>query len=198
MERNGNTLTCKECRTDVMDVQRRRKLLSKALKEMDQSCLFAPAHNAGRIVVDPHAAFLRIIPCSFVVLRLQRNPSKRFASVENAIRTGSDSRLQTAFERRESDFQIEGRGVVAKVLPDDNKGSRHQRFILRLNSGQTVLVAHNIDLAPQIKGLKKGDEVAFYGEYEWSGQGGVIHWTHRDPQGRHPDGWLKHEGEVYR
>ena len=120
------------------------------------------------------------------------------ASSIQASSSGSDSRLQTALERRESDFQIEGRGVVTKVLPDDNKGSRHQRFILRLNSGQTVLVAHNIDLATKIKGLKKGDEVAFYGEYEWSGQGGVIHWTHRDPQGRHPDGWLKHEGEVYR
>ena len=125
------------------------------------------------------------------------SPTQPASSIQ-ASSSGSDSRLQTAFERRESDFQIEGRGVVAKVLPDDNKGSRHQRFILRLNSGQTVLVAHNIDLAPKVKGLKKGDEVAFYGEYEWSGQGGVIHWTHRDPQGRHPDGWLKHEGEVYR
>ena len=124
------------------------------------------------------------------------SPTQPASSIQ-ASSSGSDSRLQTAFERRESDFQIEGRGVVAKVLLDDNKGLRHQRFILRLNSGQTVLVAHNIDLAPKVKGLKKGDEVAFYGEYEWSGQGGVIHWTHRDSQGRHPDGWLKHEGEVY-
>ena len=71
MERNVNALACKECRTDVMDVQRRRQLLSKALKDTDQSRLLVPAHNAGRIVVDPHAAFLCIVPCSFIVLRMQ-------------------------------------------------------------------------------------------------------------------------------
>ena len=109
----------------------------------------------------------------------------------------SDNRLQTAFKRQQNDVQIEGRGKVLKTLPDDNKGSRHQLFILKLDSGQTLLVAHNIDLAPKIKGLKKGDEVAFFGEYEWSKQGGVIHWTHHDPQGSHPGGWLKHNGKTY-
>ena len=105
--------------------------------------------------------------------------------------------LKQAFENEQSDIQVEGEGTVWKTLPDDNKGTRHQRFILKLSSGQTLLVAHNIDLANKIKGLKKGDKVAFYGEYEWSEQGGVIHWTHHDPAGRHEDGWLKHGGQVY-
>ncbi|KPN71028.1 DUF3465 domain-containing protein [Neisseria sp. 83E34] len=105
--------------------------------------------------------------------------------------------LQQAYQNRQSNLQIEGSGTVKKTLPDDNKGSRHQRFILELSSGQTLLVAHNIDLAPKIKGLKKGDTVGFYGEYEWSEQGGVIHWTHHDPAKRHPDGWLKHQGIIY-
>ena len=105
--------------------------------------------------------------------------------------------LKQAFKNEQSDIQVEGEGTVWKTLPDDNKGTRHQRFILKLSSGQTLLVAHNIDLADKIKGLKKGDKVAFYGEYEWSEQGGVIHWTHHDPAGRHEDGWLKHGGQVY-
>lgn len=105
--------------------------------------------------------------------------------------------LRHAFENRLSDIQIQGEGTVVKTLPDDNKGSRHQRFILKISGGQTLLVAHNIDLADKIKGLKKGDKVAFYGEYEWSEQGGVIHWTHHDPAGRHADGWLEHGGRVY-
>lgn len=108
-----------------------------------------------------------------------------------------EKQLQTAYEQQISNLQIEGRGRVIKTLPDDNKGSRHQRFILKLNSGRTLLVAHNIDLAPKIKGLKKGDMVDFYGEYEWSERGGVIHWTHHDPQGRHIGGWLKHNGKLY-
>ena len=110
---------------------------------------------------------------------------------------GADQILKQAFERQQSDIQIQGVGKVVKTLPDDNKGSRHQRFILKLSSGQTLLVAHNIDLADKIKGLKKGDTVGFYGEYEWTQQGGVIHWTHHDPQGRHPDGWLEHNGRIY-
>jgi hypothetical protein len=93
--------------------------------------------------------------------------------------------------------QVEGSGMVLRILPDDNKGSRHQRFILELRSGRTVLVAHNIDLAPRIPGLESGDSVSFFGEYESNDQGGVIHWTHHDPQGRHIDGWLEHRGQRY-
>lgn len=107
------------------------------------------------------------------------------------------SPLQQAFTNRQSNLQLQGEGEVIAVLPDDNDGSRHQKFILRLSHGQTLLVAHNIDLAPRIKGLKKGDSVEFYGEYEWNKKGGVIHWTHDDPSGRHEAGWLRHRGVIY-
>lgn len=110
----------------------------------------------------------------------------------------ADLALEQAFTQRRSGEQVQGAGVVVKVLPDDEKGSRHQRFILRLESGQTLLVAHNIDLAPRIPGLVVGDSVAFNGVYEWNRQGGVIHWTHLDPAGRHEPGGLHHEGRHYR
>ncbi|MEX0964532.1 MAG: DUF3465 domain-containing protein [Pseudohongiellaceae bacterium] len=87
--------------------------------------------------------------------------------------------------------------MVVRVLSDDNAGSRHQRFILRLASGQTLLVAHNIDLAPRIDGIAVNDRVDFYGEYEWNSQGGVVHWTHNDPAGRHTNGWLRSKGRSY-
>lgn len=93
--------------------------------------------------------------------------------------------------------QVSGIGKVTRVLADDNDGSRHQRFILELHSGRTLLVAHNIDLAPRISSLRTGDTVSFYGEYETNAQGGVIHWTHHDPQGRHVAGWLEHDGRRY-
>ncbi|WP_421711144.1 DUF3465 domain-containing protein [Alcanivorax sp.] len=113
------------------------------------------------------------------------------------ISAAGDSLIQAAYENRQSDVQVEGAGRVVKVLPDDNEGSRHQKFILELASGQTLLVAHNIDLAPRIPDLHEGDRVSFYGEYEWNERGGVVHWTHHDPQGRHVDGWLKHQGKRY-
>lgn len=109
----------------------------------------------------------------------------------------NDSVFSVAFDERKSGFQTEGNGVVIKILTDDNKGSRHQRFILRLKSGQTLLVAHNIDLAPRISSLREGDVVAFNGVYEWNSKGGVIHWTHHDPSGRHVPGWLQHNGQIY-
>ncbi|MGU3229214.1 DUF3465 domain-containing protein [Vibrio cholerae] len=109
----------------------------------------------------------------------------------------NDAVLQQAYQSQQSDLQVQGFGQVVKVLPDDNDGLKHQKFILELNSGQTLLVAHNIDLAPRIPNLKVGDSVEFYGEYEWNKMGGVLHWTHKDPQNRHAHGWLKHNGQVY-
>ena len=102
-----------------------------------------------------------------------------------------------AFENKLSNIQVEGVGKVKAILKDDNEGSRHQKFILQLENGQTLLVAHNIDLAPRINQLKKGDIVQFFGEYEYSAKGGVMHWTHHDPRKKHADGWLKHEGKTY-
>ncbi|WP_199302688.1 DUF3465 domain-containing protein [Oscillatoria sp. FACHB-1406] len=110
---------------------------------------------------------------------------------------GNEQVLQDAFQNRRTNIQVESQGVVTKILSDDSDGSRHQRFIVRLSSGQTLLMAHNIDIAPRIEGLKVGDRVAFFGEYEWNTQGGVIHWTHRDPVGRHVAGWIRHNGRTY-
>ena len=110
---------------------------------------------------------------------------------------GNDQVFADAFANHGSNLQAEGQGTVIRILADDNDGSRHQRFILQLGSGQTLLVAHNADLAPPIAGLSVGDTVAFNGVYEWNAQGGVIHWTHRDPQGVHVAGWIKHGGSTY-
>ncbi|RYZ80132.1 MAG: DUF3465 domain-containing protein [Moraxellaceae bacterium] len=93
--------------------------------------------------------------------------------------------------------QVSDTGEVIKILFDDTKGSRHQRFIVRTNENFTILIAHNIDLAHRITTLKEGDMVSFYGEYEWNEKGGVVHWTHRDPRGHHISGWIKHKGVTY-
>ncbi len=103
----------------------------------------------------------------------------------------------SSFGAEQDRAEITGVGEVVKILPDDNQGSRHQRFILRLSSGQTVLVAHNIDLAPKVAPLAQGDSVEFKGEYIWTKKGGTVHWTHHDPAGRHPGGWLKRDGYTF-
>jgi len=109
----------------------------------------------------------------------------------------SDQDLKDLYDSNKSDVQVQGVGTVTKILADDLKGDKHQRFILKLASGQTLLMAHNIDLAPRIDSIAVGDSVEFFGEYVWNKEGGIIHWTHIDPNSVHVDGWLKHEGVTY-
>jgi len=102
-----------------------------------------------------------------------------------------------AIEARAEDVWVEGEAEVAKLLPDDTKGSQHQRFIVRLASGHSLLIAHNIDLAPRVSPLHVGDTISFRGEYVWNTKGGVVHWTHHDPKGRREGGWIRREGQLF-
>jgi len=119
---------------------------------------------------------------------------RSFFSSENST---SDIALENAFKSKQSDIQVGGSGKVIKILPDDTQGRRHQKFILKLNSGQTILIAHNIDISQRISALDIGDHINFYGEYDWNSKGGVVHWTHQDPGGVHEGGWLNHGGKIY-
>ncbi|MBU2864399.1 DUF3465 domain-containing protein [Reinekea forsetii] len=109
----------------------------------------------------------------------------------------SDEILQNAYDNKTSGLQVEGSGEVTQLLADDTEGDKHQRFIVTLDSGQTLLVAHNIDIAPRIDVIATGNRIEFYGVYEWNDEGGVVHWTHRDPNQKHVDGWLKYKGVKY-
>lgn len=93
-------------------------------------------------------------------------------------------------------IMIEDVGVVIKRLTDDLEGDQHQRFILKLNCDQTLLIVHNIDLVDRVP-LHEGDLVEFKGEYEFNDRGGLVHWTHRDPNRKHEAGWIKHAGKLY-
>ena len=129
----------------------------------------------------------------------QENPneptSQSPVSSDNPV--ASDDPLARAHADRLSAVQVSGEGKVVRMLGDDSMGDRHQRFILELDSGQTLLIAHNIDIAPRVDSLQEGDTVSFSGEYEWNDKGGVVHWTHRDPQGQHEGGWIRHRGRTY-
>ncbi len=114
-----------------------------------------------------------------------------------AVPQSSSGVIENAYENRTGNLPVTEAGVVTRILSDDNDGSRHQRFILTLASGHTVLIAHNIDIAPRLNSLREGDQVIFSGVYEWNEKGGVVHWTHHDPSGRHGGGYLQHNGQYY-
>jgi hypothetical protein len=135
--------------------------------------------------------------CSFYIKIYQNSFKSNPSSV--VVKSGETklSYLKKAYENQQSNFQVKQTGRIAKILKDDERTPRHQRFVVQLNSGQELLIAHNIDLAPKVEGLTEGSEITFYGEYEWNNKGGVVHWTHRDPKGRHLDGWLLYNHHRY-
>jgi hypothetical protein len=105
--------------------------------------------------------------------------------------------VETAYAEQRSRVWVEVQGRITRLLADDREGSRHQRFIVELDSGHTVMVAHNIDLAKRIP-LQKNANVSLAGRYEWNDRGGVIHWTHHDPENRRTGGWIEFDGTVYK
>lgn len=99
--------------------------------------------------------------------------------------------------KRDDGTWIEVRGFVKRLLSNDNDGSRHQRLILDIGAGRTLLIAHNIDLAEPVP-VGIGDRVQVRGMYEWNDLGGLMHWTHHDPLGIEDGGYVRFRRSVYR
>jgi len=84
---------------------------------------------------------------------------------------------------------------VLRLLPTDENGWRHQKFLIRLNNGTTVLVANDLTMGQMVP-VNPGDIVEIKGEYIWTRRGGVLHWTHHTDDA-HPGGWIRLGGKVY-
>ena len=104
--------------------------------------------------------------------------------------------MRQTYRKADTGNWIEDTGVVRRLLSDDNDRTRHQRFIVRLKGGQTLLIAHNLDVASRIP-LGVGDRVRFRGLYEWNDLGGLVHWTHRDPMGVEDGGYIRYRSKTY-
>ncbi len=105
--------------------------------------------------------------------------------------------MSNRFGKADTGTWIEIRGVVVKLLSNDNDGSRHQRFILDIGNRETLLIAHNIDLAERVP-VGLGDRVRVRGMYEWNDLGGLVHWTHHDPLGIEEGGFVRYRRRDYR
>ena len=102
-----------------------------------------------------------------------------------------------SFGKREDGDWVEARGQVRRLLADDeDDGESHQRFVVTLPGGQTLLIAHNTEVAERIP-LGLADRVRFRGLYVYNDSGGVVHFTHRDPHGREAGGWVEFRGKRY-
>lgn len=107
-----------------------------------------------------------------------------------------ESDLAVLYQQQAVKTWVEFEGRVQRLLSDDQEGSRHQRFIVE-HAEMTVLIAHNIDLAPRVP-VSLGDVVFIRGRYEWNERGGVVHWTHHDPQNKQAGGWIEHQKKKFK
>ena len=107
------------------------------------------------------------------------------------------TKLKKAKDQTQSRLWVGLNATVIKLLKDDLSGSRHQKFLIKIENGMTLLVSHNIDLAKRVP-VKVNDRISLQGRYEWNNRGGVIHWTHHDPKGKKAGGWISVNGKKYK
>ncbi|MDE0926064.1 MAG: DUF3465 domain-containing protein [Methylophilaceae bacterium] len=122
---------------------------------------------------------------------------QQLESISEVKLTSAFSSAAELFAQHANDEMVKGQGEVVRLLAGDNKGPRHQKFLVEVGGGQTLLFAHNIDLALRINALKVGDNIELRGEYSYNPKGGVVHWTQLDPKNQHEAGWIKHNGITY-
>jgi hypothetical protein len=105
---------------------------------------------------------------------------------------------QRAFERHADGMELTITGTVDRVLSDQNGPSGpHERFIVRLaDVSMTVLIEHNLSIAPRVP-VAAAEAVVVHGEYVWNDQGGLVHFTHHDPDRSHEGGYIVYGGKRY-
>lgn len=114
-----------------------------------------------------------------------------------SVLVGNDAQLVAAVNARKSVNYAEGSNMqVVKLLPDDTVGLKHQKWIVRLSSGQLMQAVYNLDLCERVP-LKVGDVVSMGGQFVWTNQGGLLHWLHFDPRKLRKDGYVGLNGKLY-
>lgn len=106
--------------------------------------------------------------------------------------------MERAFAEHQSGVQVTADGAVTRLLSDDTGPSgTHQRFIIQVKGAtQTLLIDNNVDIGKRVP-VATGDDVVVHGEYVWNDQGGLVHFTHHDPDHTHADGWIELKGVRY-
>jgi len=109
-----------------------------------------------------------------------------------------NSAVVSDFRSRHSNVEVTADGTVVRLLADQTSATgTHERFIVKLSSGAiTVEVEHNVSIGARAP-VAVGDQVTVHGEYIWNAQGGLIHFTHHDPQGTHEGGYIEDNGKTY-
>lgn len=109
-----------------------------------------------------------------------------------------DAAIVQDYQNHRSYVEVTADATVVQVLPDRmGRSGPHEQFIVKLTSGDlTLLVEHNLSIGTRAP-VAVGDHVIVHGEYIWNTEGGLIHFTHHDPEGRHEGGFIQDNGSTY-
>ena len=104
--------------------------------------------------------------------------------------------IRAVNDRRRVNYVEGGSMTVTRVLPDDDDGRKHQKWMVRLSNGKTLQAVYNSDMCPEVP-IKVGDVIAMGGMFLWTNSGPMLHWLHHDPRANRPDGYVYVNGNYY-
>ncbi len=115
--------------------------------------------------------------------------------------TSSNGAVYDAWRFHRSRVEVTANGAIARIFgAREGPSGTHLGFLLHLagseGHGLTVRVEDNLDLTGPIP-LDEGEAAIVRGEYIYDSRGGLIHYTHRDPRGRHDAGYVQAGGRIY-
>lgn len=110
-----------------------------------------------------------------------------------------NARVCAAYAAQAERVETIAQGNVLAILGTSSGPSgEHEGFLLKLTGDCDLLV--RVEVNTGITGpipLHRGEKVIVKGQYETDVTGGVIHWTHHDPAGRHVGGYIVAGGKTY-
>jgi hypothetical protein len=123
------------------------------------------------------------------------------SSGDGAGASAPNAEIYAAWQQHRSPVEVSANGTIVKVLGiRGGRSGRHEGFLVHLSGNEahdlTIRVEDNVDLTGPIP-LHAGDAVELRGEYIFDPRGGILHYTHRDPRGRHPSGYVRVNGRMY-
>jgi len=108
-----------------------------------------------------------------------------------------NERLINAFEQGRTGVWVSGHGTVKQLVGDETvAGERHQRIVVDVGEVFDLIVRHSVEASERVP-VVQGDTIAFQGRYEFNGRGGVLGFTHHDPEEPGGGGWVRYQGNVY-
>lgn len=108
-----------------------------------------------------------------------------------------NERLLNAFEQGRTGVWVSGHGTVAQLIGDETvAGEENQRILVDVESQLNLIIRHSLEQSDRVP-VAQGDTIAFQGRYSFNGRGGVVGFTHHDPEQPGDGGWVRHQGSLY-